>query len=174
MPQCLHEAGAEVWLLTEFFDKLSKKGLRNLPKKTQEMIHNARILNNLAQGRRDPPINSLQTQFRLARKARKLGPYFRFLVNILRRPRRYKSRELNSFELKELYDNPYIRVERLSYLECVTGIVSAPELFASQLAAELPNLRPVTIDLERLRRADHNLPTQYQPTKCEHLCTNYS
>ena len=58
--QCLHEAGAEVWLLTEFFDKLSKKGLRNLPKKTQEMIRNARILNNLAQGRRDPPINSLQ------------------------------------------------------------------------------------------------------------------
>ena len=145
---CLHEAGAEVWLLTEFFDKLSKKGLRKLPKKTQEMIRDARILNSLAQGRRDPPINALQRKFRLARKAKKLGPYFRFLVNILRRPRRYKSRELNSFRLKELYDNPYIRVERLSYLECVTGIVSAPELFfASQLAAEMPTLRPVRIDL---------------------------
>ena len=31
---CLHEAGAEVWLLTEFFDKLSEKGLKRLPKKT--------------------------------------------------------------------------------------------------------------------------------------------
>ena len=30
--RCLNEAGAEVWLLTEFFDKLSEKGLRDLPK----------------------------------------------------------------------------------------------------------------------------------------------
>ena len=102
----------------------------------------------MAQGRREPPINALQRKFRLARKAKKLGPYFRFLVNLLRRPRRYKARELNSFRLKELYDNPYIRVERLNYLEYVTGIVSAPEIFfASQLAAELPRLRPVCIDL---------------------------
>ena len=146
--QCLHEAGAEVWLLTEFFDKLSKRGLRNLPKKTQEMIRNARILNDLAQGRRDPPISALQRKFRLARKAKKLAPYFRYFLNILRRPRKYKLRDLNSFSLEELYDNPYIRVERLSYLECVTGIVSAPEVFlASQLAAELPTPRPVHIDL---------------------------
>ena len=33
--RCLHEAGAEVWLLTEYFDKLSEKGLRNLPKITK-------------------------------------------------------------------------------------------------------------------------------------------
>ena len=46
--RCLHEAGAEVWLLTEFFDKLSEKGLKRLPRKTQGMIHNARILNSLA------------------------------------------------------------------------------------------------------------------------------
>ena len=29
--RCLKQAGAEVWLLTEFFDKLSEKGLRRLP-----------------------------------------------------------------------------------------------------------------------------------------------
>ena len=48
--RCLHEAGAEVWLLTEFFDKLSGKGLNRLPKSTKAMIHNARILNSLALG----------------------------------------------------------------------------------------------------------------------------
>ena len=146
--RCLHESGAEVWLLTEFFDKLTKKGLRNLPKQTQAMIHNARILSNLAQGRRDSPTTALQRKFRLARKAKKLGPYFRLISNILRRPRCYKSRDLKSFYLKELYDNPYVRIERMDYLEHVTGIVSAPDLYlSSQLAAELPTLRPVRIDL---------------------------
>ena len=36
--RCLHEAGAEIWLLTEFFDKLSEKGLNRLPKNAQAMI----------------------------------------------------------------------------------------------------------------------------------------
>ena len=45
--RCLNEAGAEVWLLTEFFDKLSEKGLRGLPKITQSLIHSARVLNSL-------------------------------------------------------------------------------------------------------------------------------
>ena len=144
----LHEAGAEIWLLTEFFDKLSEKGLNRLPKSAQAMIRNARILNSLALGRRERPITILQRKFKLARKAKSLSTYFRVLINIIRRPRTYKPRDLNSFRLEDLYDNPYVRIERLDYLECVTGIISAPEIFlATQLAAQLPRLRPVRIDL---------------------------
>ena len=110
---CLHQAGAEVWLLTEFFDKLSEKGLKRLPQKTQEMIHNARILNSLALGRRERPTTALQRKFKLARKAKNIGTYLRLLINILRRPRVYKLRDLNSFQLQDLYDNPYVRIERL-------------------------------------------------------------
>ena len=146
--RCLHEAGAEVWLLTEFFDKLSEKGLNRLPKSTKAMIHNARILNSLALGRRERPTTVLQRKFKLARKAKQWGNYLRLIVNLLRRPRKYRARDLNGFQLQELYDNPYVRIERLDYLECVTGIVSAPELYlATQLAAQLPNLSPVCIDL---------------------------
>ena len=146
--QCLNEAGAEVWILTEFFDKLSEKGLKRLPKKTQWMIRNARILNSLALGRRERPTTALQRKFKLARKIRNLGTYIRLLTHILRRPRTYKLRDLNSFQLGDLYDNPYVRIERLDYLEHVTGIVSAPDIFlATQLAAQLPDLRPVHIDL---------------------------
>ena len=65
---CLNKAGAEVWLLTEFFDKLSEKGLRKLPKITQAMIHNARILNNLALGRRERPTTILQGNLHLLAK----------------------------------------------------------------------------------------------------------
>lgn len=169
---CLHEAGAEVWLLTEFFDKLSEKGLKRLPKKTQGMIHNARILNSLALGRRERPTTLLQRKFKLARKAKNLSTYFQLLINILRRPRTYRLRDLNSFQLQDLYDNPYVRIERLDYLENVTGIVSAPDIFlATQLAAQLPNLRPVRIDLRGfdalittcpLNIRPHNLPTFVQ------------
>ena len=166
--QCLHQAGAEVWLLTEFFDKLSKKGLKRLPKKTQGMIRNARILNNLALGRRERPTTVLQRKFKLARKVHNLSTYVQLLIHILRRPRTYKLRDLNSFQLGELYDNPYVRIERLDYLEYVTGIISAPDIFlATQLAAQLPNLRPVRIDLRGfdalittcpLNIRPHNLP----------------
>ena len=170
--RCLHEAGAEVWLLTEFFDKLTEKGLRRLPKSAQAMIHNARILNSLALGRRERPTTALQRKFKLARKAKNLSAYLRLLINILRRPRTYKTRDLNSFSLQDLYDNPYVRIERLDYLECVTGIVSAPDIFlATQLAAQLPNLRPVRIDLRGfdalittcpLNISPRNLPTFIQ------------
>ena len=61
--KCLNEAGAEVWLLTEFFDKLTEKGLRKLPKITQAMIHNARILNSLALGRRERSTSILERKF---------------------------------------------------------------------------------------------------------------
>ena len=145
---CLNEAGAEVWLLTEFFDKLTEKGLRKLPKITQAMIHNARILNSLALGRRERSTSILERKFALARKANKWKNYLRYLVNLIIRPRVYQTRNLYSFRINELYDNPYLRVERLDYLECVTGILSAPELYlSSQLAADLKTQQPVRIDL---------------------------
>ena len=93
------------------------------------MIYNARILNNLVKGRIDIPLNAIERKFILARKTKKLISYFRLILNILRRPRNYKASELKSFHLKDLYDNPYVRIERLDYLEHVTGIVSAPDLF---------------------------------------------
>ena len=161
---CLHEAGAEVWLLTEFFDKLSENGLKRLPKRTQEMIHNARILNSLALGRRERPTTALQRKFKLARKAKNIGTYLRLFINILRRPRVYKLRDLNSFQLQDLYDNPYVRIERLDYLEYVTGIVSAPDIFlASQLASQLPNLRPVCIDLREFDALITTCPLNIKP-----------
>ena len=103
---CLNDAGAEVWLLTEFFDKLGEKGLRKLPKITQAMIHNARILNSLALGRRERPKTIIQRKFALARKARVLINYLHFLIKLVIRPRAYRTRNLYSFRIQELYDNP--------------------------------------------------------------------
>ena len=128
------------------------------------MIHNARVLNNLALGRQERPATVLQRKFKFARKAKQWCKYLRLIGNLLRRPRKYRTSDLNSFQLQELYDNPYVRVERLDYLECVTGIVSVPELYLStQLAAQLPNLRPVRIDLRGFDALITTCPLNIKP-----------
>ena len=167
---CLKMAGAEVWLLTEFFDKLSEKGLKRLPEKTQGMIHNARILNSLALGRRERSTTALQRKFKLARKLSNLSRYIQLIINILRRPRMQAS-NLNSFKFETF-------TTILTY-ESSTGLPRARDRYrerarhflATQLAAQRPNLRPVRIDLRGfdalittcpINIKPHNVPTFVQ------------
>ena len=82
--RCLHEAGAEVWLLTEFFDKLSEKGLKRLPKSTQAMIHNARILNSLAMGRRGA--HNAATQVQIGPQSKAMGKLLESLLTFCAGP----------------------------------------------------------------------------------------
>ena len=146
--RCLHEAGAEVWLLTEFFDKLTEKGLRRLPKSAQAMIHNARILNSLALGRRERPTTALQRKFKLARKAKNLSAYLRLLINILRRPRTYKTRDLNSFSLKS----------------CTTILTCASSALITSSASLASSVHPTSSSNSASR-------TAAQPTTCSYRFT---
>ncbi|TCD58140.1 glycosyltransferase [Synechococcus sp. BS55D] len=147
--RCLHEAGAEVWLLTEFYDLLKERGLRGLPRATRSMIRSARILSDLAHGQRGRQPTLWERKLALARKAKRWKDRFGVADKLIRRPRRYRARHLHSFRLDELYDSPYPRAERLGYLRHVTGIVSAPELFsATQLASRLRRQKPVEIDFQ--------------------------
>ena len=147
--RCLHEAGAEVWLLTEFYDLLKERGLRGLPRATRSMIRSARILSDLAHGQRGRQPTLWERKLALARKAKRWRDRFGVADKLIRRPRRYRARHLHSFRLDELYDSPYPRAERLGYLRHVTGIVSAPELFsATQLASRLRRQKPVEIDFQ--------------------------
>ena len=145
--RCLREAGAEVWLLTEFYDLLREKGLRGLPKANRSMIRSARILSDLAHGQRGRQPTLWERRLELARQAKRWKDRFNVANKLIRRPRRYRPRHLHQFRLDALYDSPYPRVERLSYLQDVTGIVSAPELYsATQLAARLKRQKPVEVD----------------------------
>ena len=57
-----------------------------------------------------------------------------------------------------------MRIERLDYLQHVTGIVSAPDIFlATQLAAQLPKLRPVRIDLREFDALITTCPLNIRP-----------
>ena len=164
--RCLAEAGAEVWLLTEFFDNLSEKGLKLLPGKTRSIIHKGRILNSFANGER--PTSVLERKFRLAGHAKQLTNKFighlRLFIKLMRKPKTYKTTDISSFVIDDLYDDPNLRIQRLDYMKNVTGIVSAPEIFlSSKLAAKLPRLQSVRIDLDGFDALITTCPINIQP-----------
>ena len=146
--RCLHQAGAKVWLLTEFDNSLEEGGLQRLPKSTRKMIQSAKLLNDLANGQLEKELTWLERKLALARVIRLWSKRTKLAFEIARRPRHYRVRNLNCIRLSELYDSPYPRVERLSYLQDLEGIVCAKGVFfATQLAARMKQLRPVEIDL---------------------------
>ena len=145
---CLRRAGAEVWVLTEFDEPLSAPGLKSLSSMNRKIIRNARVLNSLAHGQDEKPPTLLQRKLAIARLAKLWGKRFSLVLELLRRPRRYRQHNLRKFRLDELFDSPYPRMERLSYLKELEGIVCAPNIFlATQLAANLRRQHPVRIDL---------------------------
>ncbi|GCE64729.1 glycosyl transferase group 1 [cyanobiont of Ornithocercus magnificus] len=144
--RCLAQAGARVWLLTEF--ALNDRRLRDLPQSTRLMIQSAHVLSRLADSQRQKPSTLLERKFELARKIRCWSRRAILVSEIARRPRYYRQKDLCKIRLDQLHDNPYPRLERLNYLKYIEGIVCAPELFfATQLAAMLKHQQPVEIDL---------------------------
>ena len=166
---CLSRAGAEVWLLTEFDEPLSAPGLKSLSSKNREIIRNARVLNSLAHGLDEKPPTLLERKLALARLAKLWGKRLNLGLELLRRPRRYRQSNLRKFRLDQLFDSPYPRMERLSYLKDLKGIICAQKIFlATQLAANLRLLKPVRIDLRDfdvlLTSCPLNLSPEHVPT----------
>ena len=120
----LRRMGAEVWLLTQF--KPVTSDLRQLPKATQRIIYSSRTLNELVHGK------TLYIS-----KLEKLIPFLTKFGNSYRRLRRglkffktsFQLKELRSFRLNELSDNPNLRINRFDYLQDVEGIVSLDDVY---------------------------------------------
>ena len=144
----LKRMGAEVWLLTQF--KPITSDLRQLPKETQQIIYSSRTLNELVHGRTHQ-ISKLE---KLITFLAKLGNRYRSIRRGLKFFKAsfktsFKLKELRSFHLKELRDNPNLRINRLDYLQDVEGIVSLDDVYeASQIAALKNQRKPVSIDLQ--------------------------
>ena len=115
----LRRMGAEVWLLTQFKPKTSD--LRQLPKETQRIIYSSRTLNELVHGK------TLHLS-----KLEQLIPFLAKFGNRYRRMRKslkgifvktsYQSKDIRSFKLNELSDNPNLRINRLDYLQDVEAL----------------------------------------------------
>lgn len=148
--RCLHNAGAEVWLLTGFspFASASGKGMKLLPRRTSQLIQTAVLLESLARGQQITKTSYLERRFAFIRRFITWRNRLLLAISMLQRPRTYKKTDTKKISLKKLFDNPYLRMERLSYLHHLEGIVTAPGIFmACQTAAMLNEQKPVRVDV---------------------------
>ena len=160
----LKEAGAEVWLLTQFDVSKKKSGLNRLPMPTQEIIHSSKVLGSLTTGLEHSDTKWIEKRFAIANKINRLWKLLIEVIDLIRRPRFYNSRQINHINLNKLFDNPNLRQERLSYLQNVEGLLCARKIFhASQTAALLNSPRPVTIDLKGFDAFITSCPLNIKP-----------
>ncbi len=161
----LKEAGAEVWLLTEFDFPMRGKGFRRLPKTMQTVLQSAQVLDSLVEGGESgPQMFWLEKKLGILSKLRTLLQLLEKFGEFIRRPRYYPARKISKIELKQLFDNPYLRHDRLDYLVNVEGILCARKIFfATQVASLLNKQRPVQIDLKGFDALLTSCPLNIQP-----------
>ena len=149
--RALRLSGAELWLLTDFDPKLRGASLSRAPRGAQQLVFSARVLESLNRGFKPAlmPLASskLAVRFGLVRKALMLWSALGDVGDLFTR-RRYDLGLARRVELASLFDSPYSRVERLLYLEDLTGILCARNVFVNSFRAALgKNSKPIRIEL---------------------------
>ena len=143
--RALRLSGAELWLLTDFDPKLKGASLRRAPKGAQQLVFSARVLEALNRGFKPTLIplasTKLARKFGLIRKGFKLWDALAEAGDLLTR-KRYSLRRVRRVELASLFDNPYTRIERLLYLDDLTGILCARNVFVNSFRAALSQRTP--------------------------------
>ncbi|EHA62514.1 glycosyltransferase [Synechococcus sp. WH 8016] len=157
----LNALGAEVWLLTQFSPHI--KDLKKLPTQTQTIIFISRTLDALEQGK--VRYNFVGGKYHMLNTImNKVRPFKQLLIELIRRPRQYRQKQMKRFDLTEVSDNPNMRTERLKYLQSVKGIVCLDNIYtASQIAAILDKQKPVSLDLDGFDAFITSCPLNLRP-----------
>ena len=150
--KALRHSGAELWLLTDFDPNLHGASLSRAPTEVRQLVFSARVLEALNRGFQPTLIplasTALARRSRLFRKALKAWTTLSGLSSVLVRKKRYNLAHARRVDLSTLVDNPYSRIERLLYLEELTGILCAGNVFVSSFRAALgKQSKPVEIQL---------------------------
>ena len=150
--KALASSGAELWLLTDFEPKLSGGSLQRANAGAKQLVFTARVLEALNRGYplRPWPLAAtvLTRRSGWARKAIRAWLQLLELPSYMVVRRNYKLDRAKRFDLLTLFDSPYMRIERLRYLEDITGIVCARNLYVNSLrAATGRGHQPITVDL---------------------------
>ena len=141
--KALRQAGAEVWLLTQFDPTMADVRASGLPSNTANMIFSARVLESLNSAK---PMASASKQQQILKRIplfrllKKLQIQIHELVGTLFPRRRFDQRSLKILPVQEIFDNPYLQSERLSYLQDVDGLICASNIFVHsfRLAQQRP------------------------------------
>lgn len=149
--KALKQAGAELWLLADLDPPLKDSGLRHAPAAVREEIYQARVLDSLASGYAGPlsrgseqPQAGLRNP--LLRKVIRLAKGARRAVDALRPLRTVALNKLAAINLNTTADNPYLRLERLSYLEDLDGILCTRYFYLNHYrSGTANNPRPIHV-----------------------------
>ena len=110
--KALRQAGAEVWLLTQFAPSMADVRTSGLPSNTANMIFSARVLESMNSGK-EANIDSRQQQFLqqipLFKRLKKLRRLIHELVGTLLPKHRFDQRNLKTIPTQEIFDNPYLQ-----------------------------------------------------------------
>ena len=144
---CLKEAGAEVWLLTGVDPAIADSGIKRLPQATRELIRNARVLNALSAGHLKEDEPWIARKFPIARNWLRLGSLMNNFGAMVFSPKNYSAKMIETIHIQSQIDNPYLRHERLAYLQDLDGILWAKRIFFFSMWRAKLSKGPVCIDL---------------------------
>ena len=144
---CLKEAGAEVWLLTGVNPATNDSGIKRFPKATRELIRTARVLNSLSSGHLSENEPWIARKFPLARNWLRLGNLVNNLGSMLFSPKHYSAKMIETINIQSQIDNPYLRHERLGYLQNIDGVLWARRIFFFSMWNAKRKKGPIRLDL---------------------------
>ncbi len=146
--RALKQAGAEVWLLTQFDSSKDGGGLKELPVETKEIIHTAKVLDSLANGAMHQDCHWLESRLKIAGKLRYWLRILRASLYVFSPPTFFSHASINKITLSQLVDNPNLRSTRLNYLKDVEGLLCAKKIFhLAEMSARFSKKNPLMIDL---------------------------
>ena len=167
--RALQLSGAELWLLSEFEPREHDHSIRATPLAVRKLVFAAKLLDALSGGSRAHPLPLEGT--RLTRKTRwaqglirRCAKTLALISNALFR-KTYKLSAARRVSTYELYDNPYTRLERLDYLDDLSGILCAKNIYRRSLGRAYTNRRiPIRVQLDDFDALVTTCPL--------HLCTD--
>ena len=147
---CLAEAGAEIWLLTQFGLPQDSR-----PQRRPGGHRQAEGVDGLVD-RFDPallpagaPVDGRPAPWQLGNKFLEIVRSVLVSLPYLLGARIFRRSDLRYLSLKDLRDQSRLDSDRLFFLRRVSGFVSAPNLYrASQVAALVPGVKPFRVDCE--------------------------
>lgn len=171
--QAMKNAGAEIWLLSEYKPKPTHAHYKTLPEGIRKRILAAQVLDFLNTGEKDisadNPLFSLINQI----------PGLRRLTTLIKPLKQYKPRlkpseyisenSLTTLPKEYFVNSPYERCERLSYLNNVDGFVCADYCFTDSMnLAKKRKGKVLTIELTHFDGLITTSPLNIQPkgTQC--------
>jgi len=162
----LSNAGAEVWLLTEFYTPYTSKRFNNIK---INFINLSYILEFLSKGFTKKPeqLNTVLKNFSLLRYCLNIKNYiFKLFTSF--RLKEYPNRKLK-FIKNVQYDSPYSRLDRMDYLKYITGFISARKIYYSSLIRIILRIKsPVKIDLKDFDVVITSCPLNIRPINIKH------